>query len=274
MAKILDGKKLSEKIADNLKKEIVSLNKALVLGIVLVGENPASKIYIEQKKKFGKQIGVNVEIFKYRETISTRKLREEVGKISQKKRISGVIVQLPLPEHINKQYILNAISPKKDVDVLTRELAGRLYLGTSQILPPTTTSILKLLEKYKLEIKGKNVTVVGFGKLVGQPISTVLAQRGATITIVNEFTKDKKYFLKNADIVISGVGKANIINKKMLKRGVAVIDSGTTYVNNKLVGDINEDVKKIAGYITPVPGGVGPMTVAMLFSNLIELYKK
>lgn len=274
MSLILDGKKLSEKIASELKKEVAKLNKNLTLGIVLVGKNESSKNYVEQKKKLGKQIGVEIEIFNYPEAISTRKLREEIGKISKKTRINGLIVQLPLPKSINTQYILNAISPKKDVDVLTRELAGRLYLGISHILPPTTAGILKLLDSYKIEIKSKNITVVGFGKLVGQPISTALAQRGATITVVNEFTKDKKIFLKNADIVISGVGKVNIINKKMLKRGVIIIDAGITYINNKIVGDVNEDVKKVAKYITPVPGGVGPMTVVMLFSNLIELSKK
>ena len=275
---LLDGKKISEKIEKELKEKVLKIKKPLTLAIVLVGENQASKKYIEQKKKFGKEIKVGVEIFKFPKTISTQKLRREVGKISKKTRISGLIVQLPLPKNINTQYVLNAVSAKKDVDALTRELSGRIYLGSSPILPPTTAGILKLSDGYKIEVKGKSVVIIGFGKLVGQPTSIVLAQRGATITVINEFTQNKEEFIKLADIVISGVGKPNIVTKKMLKDGVVVVDAGYSTVPGKagtvqFIGDVNKDAESVASYITPVPGGVGPMTVAMLFSNLIELSK-
>lgn len=273
MAKTLDGKKLSNKILDELKIEIKKLNKKIKLGIILVGENPESISYIERKKKIAKLLKIQIKIYKYPEAISTRKLRAEVVKIGKITTINGLIVQLPLPKNINTEAILNSIPTKKDIDVLNKESVGRLYKNKSNILPPTVAGIIKLLHEYKIKIKGNNIVIVGYGRLIGKPASIVLSHMNATVTVANEFTKNKKELLKKADIVISGVGKANIITKDMVKKGAVVIDAGISFQRGNLIGDVDKKVEKIAGYISPVPGGVGPMTVAMLFYNLIELYK-
>jgi len=269
---ILDGKKLSEKILSDLKKEISEINRPIELAIVLVGNNPASLAYTKRKQKIGEELGIKVKIYKYEENISTRKLREEINKLNKNKKIKGIIAQLPLPNHINTESMLDAIKAKKDIDVLGRESVGRLYKNKSKILPPTVAGIKKLLDEYKIEYKGKNVAIVGYGSLVGKPASMV-ANEGASIFVLRSSTKNKNKLLREADIIISGVGKPNLITKKDVKKGVIIMDAGMSEQNGKLVGDVADEVKKIAKYITPVPGGVGPMTVAMLFWNLLELVK-
>ena len=270
---ILDGKKLSEKILSDLKKEISEINRPIELAIVLVGNNPASLAYTKRKQKIGEELGIKVKIYKYEENISTRKLREEINKLNKNKKIKGIIAQLPLPNHINTESMLDAIKAKKDIDVLGRESVGRLYKNKSKILPPTVAGIKKLLDEYKIKYKGKNVAIVGYGSLVGKPASMVFANEGASIFVLRSSTKNKNKLLREADIIISGVGKPNLITKKDVKKGVIIMDAGMSEQNGKLVGDVADEVKKIAKYITPVPGGVGPMTVAMLFWNLLELVK-
>ena len=270
---ILDGKKLSEKILSDLKKEVSEINRPIELAIVLVGNNPASLAYTKRKQKIGEELGIKVKIYKYEENISTRKLREEINKLNKNKKIKGIIAQLPLPNHINTESMLDAIKAKKDIDVLGRESVGRLYKNKSKILPPTVAGIKKLLDEYKIEYKGKNVAIVGYGSLVGKPASMVFANEGASIFVLRSSTKNKNKLLREADIIISGVGKPNLITKKDVKKGVIIMDAGMSEQNGKLVGDVADEVKKIAKYITPVPGGVGPMTVAMLFWNLLELVK-
>ena len=280
---ILDGKKLANKILEELKTEIGKLNVQIELAIVLVGSDPPSVSYVNQKQKTGKTIGIDVKIYNYEKNISTRKLREEINKLNKNKKITGIIVQLPLPNTINTESILDAVNPKKDVDVLNRESVGRLYKNKSKVLPPTIAGIKKILEEYKIECRGKNIAIVGYGILVGKPATIIFANEGASIFVVRSSTKSIEEILKQADIIISGVGKPNLITKNMLKKDAVVVDAGTSIseqrtANNKqykkiIVGDVAEDVKDVAKYITPVPGGVGPMTVAMLFWNLLELIK-
>lgn len=270
---LLDGKKLADEILSGLKEEVSKLNKKIKLGIVLVGDNTVSEKYIERKKKIGEGLGVEVRVYKYGADITTKKLREQIGVVCRVPNMGGVIVQLPLPEHINTQGVLDAVLPEKDVDVLGAKALGKFYVGKSSVMPPTVAGIIKLLEEYKIEVKGKTVAVVGQGRLVGKPATIVFEQMGATVLTINEFTENKEELIKKADIIVSGVGRPGLITKKMVKEGVVVIDAGTTAENGKLVGDVSKDVAEVASYITPVPGGVGPMTVAMLFWNLVELNK-
>lgn len=287
MATIIDGKQLSEKILNELKVEISKLNYSPRLGIVLVGDDAASLSYVERKKKMGADIGVEVKVYKFEKDISTRKLREKINHIQRVQRIKGVIVQLPLPEHINTGYILNTIKENKDVDRLSKEASGKLYQyqlpnpappggpGLA-LLPPTVAGIERLLEEYKIEVKGKHTVIAGYGRLVGKPASIMFKEMGATVSILDEFTPEeiKKALTKSADIVVSGVGKPDLITKDILKEGIVVIDAGTSMKDGKLVGDFAEDIKDIASYYTPVPGGIGPMTVAMLFYNLVKLIQQ
>ena len=272
-AKILEGKKLANKILEELKAEIRKLNVQIELAIILVGNDPSSVSYVKQKQKTGDGLGVKVKIYNYKSDISTRKLRQEINKLNKNKKINGIIVQLPLPENINTENILDAVNPIKDVDVLSRESVGRLYKNKSKILPPTVAGIIELLNAYSIDYKNKNIGIIGHGVLVGKPASIVFANCGASIFMVRSSTKNKEDILKQADIIISGVGKPDLVTNDMVKNDAVIIDAGTSQKDGKLVGDVADEVKKIASFITPVPGGVGPMTVAMLFRNLIELVK-
>ncbi len=270
----IDGQAIADEILEEAERELQNLQKKVKLGIVLVGDNSVSKAYVEKKRKAGENIGVEVKSFEYPEDISTRKLRKEIVKICKRPNMEGVIVQLPLPSHINKQYILNAVSPEKDVDVLSERMSGKLYTGNANIYPATAGGVMKILDRYSIEIHGKSAVVVGFGQLVGKPVAHLLAQNNATVTILNEFTPDIAPYIKNADILISGAGQPRLIKKEMVKKEAIVIDAGTSKEKGKIVGDASPDVLENASYLTPVPGGVGPVTVAMLFRNLVTLAKK
>ena len=289
MTTILDGQKLSEKILKEIESEVRGLKKAghqVRLGIILLGKNKASQTYVAKKKEDGKKIGIEVDVitqFPDNATKTPKRLRNYLSRLFKNKlrNIDGVIVQLPLPKDIREtkhganktQEILNAIPPSKDVDLLTTTSHGKLFDDRSSILPPTLSGILKLLEEYDISIQGKHVLFVGTGILVGKPGMIVFKKRGATVSAIDEFTDKKAYawLLKNADIIISGVGKPGIITGDMLGDEQIIIDAG--YGESK--GDVDfESVSTKASYITPVPGGVGPMTVAMLFWNLVYLTKQ
>ena len=271
--KILDGKKLSEKILFRLKKESKNLN--LKLAVVLVGKNSASRIFINQKRKFCQKIGIDFELFEFPSKINNMKLKGKIRKIVKKPDISGLIIQLPLPKNIKSKEILNLVIGKKDVDVLSEENLGKFYQGTLSILPPTIAAIRHILKSYRIKIKGKNIVVVGGGVLIGKPLSIWLLREKATFSVVNKFTKNISLFTKKADILISGAGRPNLIKGNMVKKNVVVIDCGTSKVNGKIRGDVDfGSVSKKASYIAPVPGGVGPMTVAMLLNNLVRMSKQ
>jgi len=272
MFRLLDGRKLSRKILKEVKKKIEKNSLRLRLAVVQVGKNPVSEVYIRNKCRAAKKVGMKFKVYRFASGLETERLKEEIKKICQNPRNSGIIIQLPLPKKFSQEALLNLIPWKKDIDVLSSGALGKFYQGRSKVIPPTVDGILEILEGYKIRLKGKNVAVVGAGKLVGLPLSIELIRRKATISILNEFTKDLSSFTKRADILISGVGKPGLIRGDMVKRGVVVVDAGTKMVQGKLKGDVDfQSVSKKAGYITPVPGGVGPLTVACLLRNLVKL---
>ena len=272
---LLDGKKLSGKILLELKEEVTGMGKKLRLAVVVVGENPVVRKFIEQKKKFGESIGIDVRIYPFDEKITTNELRKRMSEIVHEEKNTGVIIQLPLPSQINTQYILNSITPEKDVDVLSSRALGNFVSGKSQIMPPVAGATRALLEEYGIDYKNKNIVIVGAGNLVGKPVALWLLYEKVTFGVVRSNTQNPQEFLKYADILISGVGRPKFITGDMVKKGVVVIDAGTSESEGKLVGDVDFDsVAPKASFITPVPGGVGPVTVAILFKNLFTLAKE
>ena len=287
MTTILDGKKISEQILKDLQPEIEEINKTLApnplrLDIVMVGNNPASAAFVKKKKIAGSRIGVEVKLH-HIESTSTNELRSKVTELGRDKKIHGILVQLPLEGIKNEQKILDAVPADKDVDVLGYKAVGKFITRNKEfpILPSTLAGMVKLLEAYQItEFKGKNLVVVGAGKLVGLPAVNYFMrkdEKDATVTNICRHTRDIDQILKMADILISGAGNPGFIKGDMLKEGVIIVDAGTSKDpdTGKLVGDVDfESAEKIASYITPVPGGVGPMTVAMIFYNLVQLAKK
>ncbi|MDO8473979.1 MAG: bifunctional 5,10-methylenetetrahydrofolate dehydrogenase/5,10-methenyltetrahydrofolate cyclohydrolase [bacterium] len=276
--KILDGAKLADRILKDLKKK--KRSKDLSLAVVQVGNNQASLKYIAEKEKVAKDLGIGFRLMLYPSTVSQATLMKAVGKIGKDKKISGMIVQLPLPKHLDTQPILDAIPQYKDVDVLSSLSFAEFVFGTFPVLPPTVAAISLLLKQVKKKLEGTQVAVVGAGRLVGLPVSLWLAQQGAIVSLIQKGTRNASQFIKKADIVISGVGKAGLIIGSMIKRGAVVIDAGTSVESGpstslrvkKIHGDVDfKSVSKKAGYLSPVPGGVGPLTVVCLFQNLFEL---
>lgn len=271
---LLDGKKLSQKILAELKTEIAGLGKNLRLAAVVLGEDPVVKKFIEQKKKFAGEIGIDVRIYPFDISITTNDLRKRIAEIVHEKRNNGIIIQLSLPEHINEQYILNAIPPEKDVDVLSARAVGNFAVGKSPIMPPVTGAVKAFFEEYGIDYKNKYIVIVGAGSLVGKPTAFWLLQEKVTFGVVEHLAGSPREFLKQADIIISGIGRPHYIIGDMIKEGVVVIDAGTSESAGKIVGDVEFDsVAPKASYITPVPGGIGPLTVAILFKNLVSLVK-
>jgi methylenetetrahydrofolate dehydrogenase (NADP+) / methenyltetrahydrofolate cyclohydrolase len=261
---IIDGEALAEKIKAELKSEILNSGKKLRLAVVKVGGDAATEKFLAQKKKFAEDVGVDVRIYELPEDISTKKLREKVSEIVRIKENIGVIVQLPLPPQINTQYILDAIVPNKDPDALSSK---------TRILSPVVSAIKTIFSSYEVRLRKKDIVVVGAGRLVGKPIVNWLINEGATVSVVDENTKELENYTKKADIIISGAGRPGLITSDMVKDGVVVIDAGTSEAAGKLAGDVLSEVSKKASLFTPVPGGVGPITVAMLFKNLVLLSK-
>lgn len=276
MVIILDGKKLRDKIFESLKAELDKMSEKPTLAVILVGENPASQIYVRNKKKTAEKLGINSLSIEYPADISENELLSKIQKLNNDKNITAILVQLPLPEHINKNKIIDAILPQKDVDGLTPYNLGKLFSGEEPyVYPCTPKGILLLLDEYNIELDGKNVVVIGRSNLVGKPVAQMLLKRNATVTMCHSHTKNLSEITKTADIVVSAVGK-NVIGEKMLKSNCVVIDVGIFRdENGKLSGDVDfENVSKISAYISPVPGGVGPMTIASLMLNTVELAKK
>lgn len=271
---LLDGKKLSQKLLEELKREVLSMKKKLRLAIVVVGNDSATLKFIERKKKAATLIGVDVRMYLFDDAITTNELRRRIAEIVHEEKNTGVIIQMPLPHHINAQYVLNAVMPEKDVDVLSARAVGNIAVGKSLVLPPVVGAIKMFFEEYGIAYQSKHIVVVGAGRLVGKPTSIWLLNAGAAFSVVRSSTPDISEFTKKADIIISGVGKPNLITGDMVKDGVIVVDVGLSEIGGKLVGDSDFDsVSKRAAYSTPVPGGVGPLAVAMIFKNLVTLAK-
>lgn len=275
---ILDGKELSKKIKNNLRASVSSLieqnNIIPGLAIVLVGNNPASEVYVRNKIKSASFCNIEAKLIRFDETITEQMLVEEVKKLNDDNKIHGIIVQLPLPKHINEQLIIDTISPLKDVDGFGILNKGKLFSGLDSIESATPKGIMRLLEEYNIDPKGKHAVVIGRSNIVGKPMAILLLNKHATVTICHSRTQNLKEITKQADILVVAIGKPKFITKDMVKEGAVVIDVGTNRVDDKLVGDVAfEEVSLISSYITPVPGGVGPLTIASLLENTIIAYK-
>lgn len=276
MAIILDGKKLRDKIFEDLKAKLDKMAKKPTLAVILVGENSASQIYVRNKKKTAEKLGINSISIEYPSEITENKLLEKIDELNDDENVTAILVQLPLPAHIDKNKVIDKILPQKDVDGLTPYNLGKLFSGEEPyVYPCTPKGILLLLDEYGIELEGKHVVVVGRSNLVGKPVAQLLLKRNATVTMCHSHTKNLANITKTADIVVSAVGK-NVIGEKMLKSNCVVVDVGIFKdENGKISGDVDfENVSKIAAYISPVPGGVGPMTIASLMLNTVELAGK
>lgn len=273
MTIILDGKKLRDKIFENLKQKLNNMSEKPTLAVILVGDDPASQIYVKNKKKTAENLGINSIVINYPSNISEKILLDKIQELNNDNKITAILVQLPLPKHIDKFKIIDAIAPEKDVDGLTPYNSGKLFSGEEPyVYPCTPKGILLLLDEYNIELAGKHVVVIGRSNLVGKPVAQMLLNRNATVTMCHSHTKNLSDITKTADIVVSAVGK-NIIGEKMLKSDCVVVDVGIFKdVNGKICGDVDfASASKIAAYISPVPGGVGPMTIASLMLNTVEL---
>ena len=277
MAVIIDGKKCAEEILDNLKDKISKLEKKPSLAVILANDNPSSKIYVDNKEKVSMELGIKSSVYRFDKSITQGELIKLIHELNADKNINGILVQLPLFEHLNSQEIIELINPKKDVDGFHPINVGRLNCGLEPYaICCTPKGIIKLLKKYKINLVGKNVVVIGRSNIVGKPTATLLTNENATVTLAHSKTKKLKEITKNADIIVSATGHPKLIKADMVKKGAVVIDVGITkQINGKLAGDVDfEKVKNVASYITPVPKGVGPMTIACLMENTYELYLK
>ena len=275
MHKILDGRKIAEKIKLRLKSQVEKMRRQPALAVVYVGDDPASLSYIKAKEKAAKEIGIDFLFCKLPVRVSEKKVLNLIQELNQNNDVSGIIVQLPLPAHLPKKEILNAIVLEKDVDVLSDESRKKFEKGEPAFIPPPAGAVLEFLKIAKKPLEKSTVVVVGRGMLVGEPVAMLLKQRAKKLIICDRKTKDLSIETKKADILISAVGKPNLIKKEMVKKEAVVIDAGTAKYKGKIVGDVDfEAVAPKVSYITPVPGGVGPVTVAMLLANAVKAAKK
>ncbi len=276
---LLDGKKVSKDIKDNLKQEVLNIinenKRAPHLAIVLVGNVMASQIYVKNKIKACEYTGIRATLIRKEETVTNEELVSLVNELNNDNEIDGIIVQLPLPKHIDEQLIINTISSTKDVDGFGIENKGKLFSGLECFKSATPFGIIKLLEAYNIDITGMNAVVVGRSNIVGKPMSIMLLDKNATVTICHSRTKDLKKVTSQADLLVVAIGKAKFIKEDMVKENTIVIDVGMNRDEFGLCGDVDfENVSKKASYITPVPGGVGPLTIAMLLTNTLLAYKR
>ncbi len=275
---ILDGKELSQKVKKEVKQEVEQIKKKGIipgLAVILVGSDPASKIYVTSKEKACIEAGIYSEKVTMNEDATQERILNKIDKLNKDENIHGILVQLPLPSHMDKNVVLQAINPKKDVDGFHALNVGNLCLGNNSLIPCTPLGIMRILEEYEIEVEGKDVCVIGASNIVGKPLASLLTNKEATVTLCHIKTKDLTVYTKNADIIIVATGVPNLLKEDMVKDGVIVIDVGINRLENgKIVGDVDfENVSKKCSYITPVPGGVGPMTIAMLLQNTLQAAK-
>lgn len=267
---IIDGKKVAAELLSELKEKIRLKNVSPVLNILQIGSNPSSNIYVKRKLMIAEQIGIKANLFHFDEDVNEEKLLETVNLLNKNR--EGIILQLPVPKHINTFKVINSIDYRNDVDGLTYINQGMLFSDNPNLISCTPLGVLKLLKYYNIKISGQNVVILGRSLLVGRPLSQLLINENATVTVIHSFSKNIQLITKNADILISAIGKPNFIDNTFVKVGAVVIDVGISKIGNKIVGDVNFDkVKDIVSFITPVPGGVGPMTVACLMYNTFTL---
>ncbi len=275
MAQIIDGKKISQQIKDELKEKVESLKaegKSGALAVIQVGEDPASSVYVRNKKNACAYIGIESLAYELPEDISEEELLELIAKLNGTKQVKGILVQLPLPKHICEDKVIQAISPSKDVDGFHPQSVGAMTIGEPGFLSCTPAGIIQLLKRSGIEISGKRCVVIGRSNIVGKPMALLMLREDATVTIAHSKTQNLKEICKEADILIVAIGKPRFIGAEYVKEGAVVIDVGIHRdENHKLCGDVKfEEVEPVAFAITPVPGGVGPMTIAMLMNNCVQ----
>jgi methylenetetrahydrofolate dehydrogenase (NADP+)/methenyltetrahydrofolate cyclohydrolase len=275
---IIDGKKEAALLREEIKKEILLLKektkKAPGLSVILIGDYAPSQIYVKNKEKNSKEVGINSDVIKYPKDITEQEVLNKIKELNNNPEVSGILVQLPLPKHINKEKIINAIHPKKDVDGFNPINVGNLASGYDAIIPCTPLGCLYLIKKIEKNLSGKHAVIIGRSNLNGKPMAQLLLRENCTVTIVHSKTKDLKAECQKADILVAAVGKANLVKSDWVKKDSIIIDVGINKVEEKIVGDVDfESVKEKVKAITPVPGGVGPMTIACLLKNTLECFK-
>ncbi len=279
MHTLIDGKQLAETILEELKHEVDRLRQKKIvphLGIILIGRNPASEVYVGKKILAAEQTGITCTLYRLPESITQPVLIKKITRLQKNGSVSGLIVQLPIPEHLYTPAVLNAIQPEYDVDCLTDVNIGKLAMNTALIEPPTAGAVFSIIRNLSISLPGKNVAILGTGALVGKPLALMFMNARASITTINSITQDVEKKTRLADIIVSGVGKAGLITGSMVKQGSIILDAGIDFTpQGKVVGDVDiPSVIKKARFLTPTPGGVGPLTVAMLLKNTVTLCKK
>lgn len=279
MAQIIDGKKISQEIKDEIKEQVEALKaegKEVCLAVIQVGNNPASTVYVGNKKKACAYTGITSLALELPEETTEEELLEHIDALNKDPKVNGILVQLPLPAHMDEDKVIEAISPMKDVDGFHPVSVGALSIGKSGFISCTPYGIIQLLKRSKIQIDGKNCVIIGRSNIVGKPMAQLLLRENGTVTVVHSHTKNLKDFTRLADILVAAIGKPKFITEDYIKEGAVVIDVGINRdENNKLCGDVDyEQAVKKAGAITPVPGGVGPMTIAMLMNNCLEAFRR
>lgn len=271
--KLLDGKALANDILDDLSEKVKQLDTAPNLVVIQVGNNPASSVYVRNKERTAKRVGINSETVKLSKNITQGELLEIIDKYNHFSYVNGILVQLPLPKHIDEQAVLEAINPVKDVDGFHPLNVGKLNIGQKQMIPSTPAGIMELLKANNIKLEGKHVVIIGRSNIVGKPMAHLLLEANATVTIAHSCTKNLKQLTNMADILVVAVGQPELITSEYVKDGAVVIDVGINRTETGLKGDVNfNDVKSKVAAITPVPGGVGPMTIAMLMNQTYQAY--
>ena len=277
---IIDGKALSEKVLKEIEKEHSELEKKVGrkagLAVIIVGENPASQIYVRNKIRACEKVGFHSETIRLDENITEENLLLEIEKLNNNSNIDGILVQLPIPKHIDGLKIINAISAEKDVDGFHTTNIGKMMIGDETgFLPCTPAGVVHMFEEYNIDLEGKDVLVIGQSNIVGKPMTLLLIKKRATVQVCNSKTKNLSEKLQKSDVVVAAAGSPKLVKASDVKEGVVVIDVGINRVDGKLCGDVDfDEVSKKASFITPVPGGVGPMTIAMLIKNTLKSYKQ
>ena len=276
---IIDGKKVAAELREELKKKVTELkstyNAVPGLTVILVGEDPPSKIYVRNKEKSANEVGINSEVIKYPENVEEKVLLNKIIELNNNNNVSGILVQLPLPKHIDKRKVIETMNPKKDVDGFHPMNVGNLSSGYDSSIPCTPLGCYLLIKKIEKNLNGKHAVIIGRSNLNGKPMTQLLLKENCTVTITHSKTKDLRAECSRADIIIAAVGRPKLVKGDWVKKGAIVIDVGINKTDSGLVGDVDfDEVSKVAKAITPVPGGVGPMTIACLLNNTVECFKK
>ena len=276
---IIDGKKVAAELREELKKKVTELkstyNAVPGLTVILVGEDPPSKIYVRNKEKSANEVGINSEVIKYPENVEEKVLLNKIIELNNNNNVSGILVQLPLPKHIDKRKVIETMNPRKDVDGFHPMNVGNLSSGYDSSIPCTPLGCYLLIKKIEKNLNGKHAVIIGRSNLNGKPMTQLLLKENCTVTITHSKTKDLRAECSRADIIIAAVGRPKLVKGDWVKKGAIVIDVGINKTDSGLVGDVDfDEVSKVAKAITPVPGGVGPMTIACLLNNTVECFKK